>query len=83
MSESKKIIPFNNFHERFRNKDRLANELNKSFEFINSSQTNNKLRTRPIQITTSPIENSEYVPFCKSKLFFIYFEFNFKFNLIY
>ena len=58
----KKIIPFNNFHERFRNKDRLANELNKSFEFINSSQTNNKLRTRPIQSTTSPIENSEYVP---------------------
>ena len=55
-------LPDSKFHDRFRNKDKGLNGLTKSFEMINSTEVNNKLRTRPAENKFSTLENSDFVP---------------------
>ena len=67
-----------NFHDKFKSRDKQIDQFTKSFEIINSSKINDRLRTRPIQNKIMmPIQNSDYAqPMIIDKVIIVEYKFH-------
>lgn len=51
-----------NYHDKFNQRDRSVERINKSMNMLNSQGVNDKLRTRPTQRGMSTFDNPDYIP---------------------